>query len=225
MGSFLRVGGFDVGFERARRLITQYVNPEIDAPTGYVYDRFQTGSDADHLNDADLLAPNLLDAPVQLKQFIGLQRVRDEMESHLGSIPRGLELSTASDADLACLAPLFGVLDGLKASGSGVGAVVFSKVVHRKRPRVIPIVDINVLFCYQQHPSREAARIPFDVTRTWAEFVVLLARAMRDDLTVAREEWDCLAALAVPRLTCLRALDITAWRVGNHPALPGEEDP
>jgi hypothetical protein len=225
MRSALRAGGYEVGFEQALRFITEYVSPGKGALTGYVYDRFQTGSDADRLNDADLLAPNLLNAPVQLKQFAALQRVRDEMESQLGSIPQGLELSAASDADLARLGRLFGVLDGLKASRSGVGAVIFSKVLHRKRPRVIPIIDINVLFSYQQHPTREAARIPFDVTRTWADFVVLLARAMRDDLMAALDEWDRLAALAAPPLTRLRALDIVAWRVGNHPPLPGEEDP
>jgi Family of unknown function (DUF6308) len=103
--------------------------------------------------------------------------------------------------------------------------VIFSKVLHRKRPRVIPILDTNVLFCYQQHPTREAARIPFDATRTWANFVVLLAGAMRDDLTPALDQWDRLTALALPPLTRLRTLDIVAWRVGNHPPLPGEEDP
>jgi Family of unknown function (DUF6308) len=225
MPSILRVGGYEVGFTQAQQFITEYVSPGNGSPTGYVYDRFQTGSDADGLNDADLLAPNLLNAPVQLKRFAALRSVRDEVESHLASIPQGLELSAASDADLVCLGPLFEVLDGLKASRSGVGAVVFSKVLHRKRPRLIPIIDINVLHCYQKHPTREAARVPFATNRSWAEFVVLLAGAMRDDLTAALDEWDRLTALTIPPLTHLRALDIVAWRLGDHPPLRGEEDP
>jgi hypothetical protein len=43
---------------------------------------------------------------------------------------------------------------------------------------------------------------------------------MRDDLTAAADTWKSLARLEEPALSMLRALDIVAWKVGNHPPSP-----
>lgn len=221
----VRVGGCEVDLQEAERLISDYVRPAAGVASGYLYDVLDTKADPDELADADLLAPNVLNAPVHLKEFHALQLVRSDLERHLRSIPVDLQLATATADELAPLSELFTILDQLQAHRAGIGAVIFSKVLHRKRPGVVPIIDRNVLFCYQRMPAPERGRIPFDRTRSWSEFVRVLTSAMRDDLDHSPDHWNHLADLANRPRTLLRALDIVAWRVGNHPPLPGEVDP
>jgi hypothetical protein len=224
MPSVLRVGGLHVPADRAQTLVAQYVVPQPGSPTGIVYDRLETGTSPSELGGADWLAPNLLNAPVKLKEFAVLTSVHEPMEHALRRVPPDLDLMTADDRDLEPLRALFAVLDELKSRRAGIGAVIFSKVLHRKRPGSIPIIDVNVLSCYQDHPTRADSPIPYVRDRTWSDFVVLLAQAMRDDLHSAPDVWTQLALRANPPLTRLRALDIVAWRIGNHPRRPGEEE-
>jgi hypothetical protein len=149
--SSVRVGGFDVDGARAEEFVLAYVRPPAPAVTGYpIYDLLTTASQPDRLVDGDLLAPSLLDAPVGAQQFAALKAVQRDLENALENIPTDLDLSTLADQELGVLAPLFGVLDGLVAQASGVGPVIFSKVLHRKRPKLIPIMDANVLSVWER---------------------------------------------------------------------------
>lgn len=214
----LHVGGFDVEVEHARTLIDQYVHPADGIVTGFGhYDHLATGAPATGpLIDADLLAPNLLNAPVDLKRFAALQDLRDEMQAALDPIPAHADLAEADDETIELLGPLFAVLDSLAASRRGIGPVIYSKVLHRKRPGLVPIIDTNVMWCYC-HDHERHAPVPIQRGRNWADFTLALAYAMRTDLQHAPASWTELAAVASPSMTRLRALDIVAWRTGNHP--------
>lgn len=212
----LQIGGFQVEDDHAARIVSDYVHPQPGVISGFpYYDHFETSADPQTIAEADLLAPNILNAPVRLREFAALNGVRDRLAALLTAIPIDADLADAQDSDLEVLTPLFGVLDELR--GTGVGAVKFTKVLHRKRPAFIPIMDINVLWCYQHQPSASESRVPPMRKRSWSAFAPLLAKAMRDDLTAAADTWKSLARLAEPALSTLRALDIVAWKVGNHP--------
>lgn len=212
----LQIGGFQVEDDHAARIVSDYVHPQPGVISGFpYYDHFETSADPQTIAEADLLAPNILNAPVRLREFAALNGVRDRLAALLTAIPIDADLADAQDSDLEVLTPLFGVLDELR--GTGVGAVKFTKVLHRKRPAFIPIMDTNVLWCYQHQPSASESRVPPMRKRSWSAFAPLLAQAMRDDLTAAADTWKSLARLAEPALSTLRALDIVAWKVGNHP--------
>ena len=219
----LQVGGFQVEEDHAARIVSDYVHPQPGVISGFpYYDHFETSADPQTIVEADLLAPNILNAPVRLREFAALNEVKDRLTELLTAIPSHADLADAHESDLEALASVFGVLDELR--GTGVGAVKFTKVLHRKRPAFIPIMDINVLWCYQHQPSEPESRVPPMRKRSWSAFAPLLATAMRDDLTAGGDTWESLARLAEPALSTLRALDIVAWRVGNHPASPTDAD-
>jgi hypothetical protein len=90
---------------------------------------------------------------------------------------------------------------------------VLAKVLHRKRPRFIPLYDERVRSVYQ---DREAAPVPAVRGRSWEAFMPLFAAAVRDDLRRELAFYSELAGLAQdPPITPLRALDIVAWWVGG----------
>jgi hypothetical protein len=128
-----------------------------------------------------------------------------------------LTLEAANDQDLENLGRLYAVLDG---STPGLSGITLSKVLHRKRPGFIPLYDRNVRRLYLR-PGVGPARIPAPPRggRSWSEFMVVLAGAMRDDLQAYLPFWRSLAARAKPvALTPLRALDIVAWKLGRQPS-------
>ena len=86
-----------------------------------------------------------------------------------------------------------------------------AKVLHRKRPGLVPLFDSKVQIFYQV----EACVPPAPPGgRTVREFMVLLIRAMRQDLQDNADEFAQLAALVPsggPPITPLRVLDIVVW--------------
>ena len=138
----LRVGGVEVEEKDAEELVYDYVTP--GTINGFPsYDRFDSGVDRTAIVEADLLVPSLLNAPVGLREFVAIKEMRGELQDRLLDIPPAADLTDATDTDLEALRNLFAVLDRL--IGSGVGPAKFTKILHRKRPGFIPIIDINVL--------------------------------------------------------------------------------
>jgi hypothetical protein len=97
--------------------------------------------------------------------------------------------------------------------GSNIGPAKRSKLLHLKRPWLIPIADSRVVVAYRRRARSWAAGLG-QVSARW--------EPIREDLTAAAEDFERLTARLcdhqdprvqrLGRLTSLRLLDILAWR-------------
>jgi len=88
-----------------------------------------------------------------------------------------------------------------------------AKVLHRKRPRFVPLYDEQVRSVYQDRPD---GPVPPQHGRSWEEFVVRFAAAVQDDLQRKQALWAEITQMAAgPAITPVRALDIVAWWAGR----------
>ncbi len=183
-----------------------------NALCGYpVYEEYRAAWWSGPLEDADLLAPALL----------GLHpspEVYTRMRGRLPALNRALE-AIAPNADLAgdasvlpLLARLFEALDG------EVGMTTLTAVLHRKRPRLIPLWDAGIRTCYDDTDGLRAEN---------GAFAMAVATAMRADLAAEPQMWHSLAAIADrPPITALRALCIVARHLGEATsAVPEQREP
>jgi len=189
----------------------------LDVRNGFAfpsYDRLVTnGSTA--LVDADLLAPNLIGAEVDRGRFSLLREMLPELAG-VASLPE-VAIEDATDDQLAAVADLFAVLDRPPWAGTGthspVRGTILSKVLHRKRPDLVPLYDSRIFESYTA-----SGAIPRATHRTWREFMLLLCGQMRDDIRAERAAFETLRALAAEdgaELTSLRILDVLVWRTAD----------
>lgn len=212
--SSLRIGGLDV--YRAKALA--HARCYLTEGTGWAYpayDAYERERASGPLTDADLLAPVLLNVSrMKIKTYEALQAKREELDEHLARIPIHLDLVDADEGALTVLGDMFAVLDG--AGVWGAKGTVLAKVLHRKRPRFVPLYDDQVRSVYQagdDPPVKPPAR---RTRRAWRDFVVLYAVAVQDDLRREADLWAQIAGLATdPPISTLRALDIVAWKAGE----------
>ena len=59
-----------------------------------------------------------------------------------------VSLEDAEDDHVMCVAGLFGILDEPRYAGRGVRGTIVSKVLHRKRPDLVPIYDSRIFEAY-----------------------------------------------------------------------------
>nr|BFD84257.1 hypothetical protein StreXyl84_36580 [Streptomyces sp. Xyl84] len=224
-GATVRVGGRSVATDQATLWIRQYFDAEANraaavAPKGKpyafpVYDRMDTGSGPNELNDGDLLAPVLLNVAPKPHAVLNLQSVRPDLEAVLAAIPPTLTLqdAVASGVHAEPLRRIGGLLDG-PAPLRGVGGTILMKIMHRKRPLFLPLYDTRVYACYcgpgARYPVEESSR------RTWAEFLRLLGEAMARDLVEQPGTWKMLTECAPNDVSVLRVLDVIAWNLGRR---------
>ena len=209
----LRIGGLLIKRDEAQ----QYARDYLTSGKGYAYPSYD-GYDAAHalgpLNDADLLAPVLLNVgrTYSIALYEALQAKVPFLQRVLDRIPHNLQLEDADPGAINLLGELFGVLDGEGIAGAR--GTVLSKVLHRKRPCFIPLYD-RVLYSVYVGPAPHP--LQRDPTRSWKEFFPLYAGALKHDLNADRAFWAEVAALSErPRVTTVRALDIVAWKAGQE---------
>lgn len=181
-----------------------------DSPYAFpAYDGFDGGSDRpDKLTDGDLLAPTLLNVPVKIRSFYALQAARPKLERALGNDLLARDLASLSDDEVReSVAPLYDILD--EEPMWNVQATTLSKVLHRKRPASIVLHDRWVRECYLGTPSVLRA-----TNRSWADYMVLISLAIRDDLSGHADQFARLATASgeAATLSPVRLLDILAWR-------------
>ena len=210
----LKIGGVvvdrDAALDHARRYLTDGVGWAYPS-----YDAYEQEHATGPLTDADLLAPVLLNVSrMRIKTYEALQDKRGELDELLARVPHDLNLVDAGTDDLAALGSMFAVLDGPGVWGAQ--GTVLAKVLHRKRPRFIPLYDEQVRAVYQDGDDAPVPRPPRRTHRAWRDFVVLFAGAVQADLRREAELWAEIVALAPdPPITPLRALDIVAWWAGK----------
>jgi hypothetical protein len=179
------------------------------------YDRFHTGTQPGELNDGDLLAPVLLNVGIGIRSFYGLQTVRSRLEAALGDERLDTPLVAAPD-DLIerRVSEIYRILDDPKSRPYGVSGTKLSKIVHRKRPAFLVLHDRWVRACYVGN----GAPVPNVEKQSWADYMVILTKAIRADLITGATT---IAALreeipSVGELSDVRVLDILAWNAGQR---------
>jgi hypothetical protein len=216
----LRVGKFNVSRQNAVEIVRRYIaepNP-LDRRKAHafdVYDAYRAQDRFAPLDQADLLAPVLLDVPnLSVSAYRWLTGQLAPLNRALDRIGTEASLSDP-DPDLGPLADLFSLLDD--TSRDGIRMTILSKILHRKRPRMIPLWDTHSLTCYSRG---EACPVPEQRGGTRQEYALDVTRAMHADLRAGKPLWEEVARLSTGReLTELRALDIVAWTLGKHPEL------
>lgn len=207
----LTVGGLPVEEAQARTWAEEYLLPGPVASGYPAYDAYE-GSGRDHLGNADLLAPALLNVhhnPVPT--YYSLQAMLPALNAGLSKVPTDVTLEKADDGVIESVAALFGALDQ-KPAPPYVKMVTLAKVLSRKRPGLIPVWDTAVGYAYSEC---RGAPVPWEKGRSWAGYAAEWLRAMKKDLLRHHDTWSRLAEIApdVP-ITPLRALDIVAWQAG-----------
>ena len=185
----------------------------LDVRNGYAYpsyDRLVTNGSAE-LVDGDLLAPALMGAHVDTGRFSLLREMLPALEA-VADLP-AVALQDADDDHVLCVAGLFGILDEPRYAGRGIRGTIVSKVLHRKRPDLVPIYDSRIFEAYTAPGG-----IPRTTDRSWQDFMELLCMQMREDLQTEAEAFTALQQLAADEghtVTQLRILDILVWRTAD----------
>lgn len=149
---------------------------------------------ADRFTPADLVAVSTLSLNVPGWTAVDLlDRRANELSTGLAAVPADLDLHEANDA---ALDPLFALQDKLDDI-PGVGHVTRSKLLARKRPRLVPLRD--------QHVLREL------VGGTRSSLTRPLRDALRADDEVRRRLQQLASAVPDAAVSPLRALDIVVW--------------
>lgn len=205
----LRLCAGTLEVESAEQLLLDHLDPR----NGYAviaYDRLVTNGSA-ALVDGDLLAPNLIGAEVDRGRFLLLRELMPRLTG-IADLP-AVALQDADDALVDEVAALFGVLDDAPYAGRGVRGTILSKVLHRKRPDLVPLYDSRIFEAYTAPGAIE--RSPH---RSWGASMTLLLRQMRADLqaeAAAFAHLETVAAAAGTPLTRLRILDVLVWRTAE----------
>ncbi|WP_444664285.1 DUF6308 family protein [Cellulomonas sp. CW35] len=208
----VRVGARSTTVDDAFVFVRRYLNAPEERWSYPAYDEYP-GAATDLLGPQDLFAPELLNAGLNLGSYYAFLSVLDEVNAALAAVPTGVALDEAENVAVTAVADLIGVLDD--PSIPGVKLTKLSKVLHRKRPSLIPLYDEQIRRCYQ---DGDGAPVPA-ANRTWREFATLWLGAVQADLASQLDVWRALAALTPPggpTITPLRALDIVGWRLGSR---------
>ena len=216
-GDEVRIGRVVVPLETASIWIRDYTNAASNAvserPYAFpAYDCYDGGTtEPDRLTDGDLLAPGLLNVPVKIRSFYGLQRVRGRLEEALRHPVLEQPLADVGNREefASAVRALYDVLDDPTTRPWGVSGTTLSKVLHRKRPHSVVLHDRWVRACYVGDNSP----VPRADRRSWADYMVLITDAIREDIVAQAGSFSVLEAVAgeAGQLSHVRLLDILAW--------------
>jgi Family of unknown function (DUF6308) len=213
----VQVGGVPIPFAKAKDWVTKYTaaeNVSAKRPYAYpAYDLYEGGrNDPWHLSDADFLAPVLLNVPMKIRSYYGLQKIRTALEAGLANEDLALPLADIDDPVrvAAMVKPLYAVLDDPQRKPWNVKVTTLSKVLHRKRPESLVLHDTWVQACY----FGSGRTLAFDKNRSWADYMVALTLAIGHDIRTQRKAFELLdrATSSPGQLTHVRILDIVAWK-------------
>jgi len=182
----------------------------LDVRNGYAfpaYDRLVTNGSAE-LVDGDLLAPILLGAHVDAGRFGLLREMLPALDA-VADLPH-VALQDADTDHIVCVAGLFGVLDEPRYAGRGVRGTILSKVLHRKRPDLVPLYDSRIFEAYTA-----PGVLPRSTDLSWGEFMAALCTQMCQDLRTNAAQFAELQEICERAVTPLRTLDILVWRTAD----------
>lgn len=175
------------------------------------YDGVPSDPDADAITPVDVLAAGALHPGLSRSDLAYFQHRAADIRTWLSEIPADGETPSATLwlADDA----LLGHVDTLATLADGVQLTLLSKVLHRKRPNVVPLLDRHIVDRYRPLTGE---RRP---TEAWPKVL----RCLRDDLASDTERSNHLATVDEIRreatqrsghrceISLLRYLDIAVW--------------
>ncbi|QSZ55646.1 DUF6308 family protein [Paenarthrobacter ureafaciens] len=210
MTQLITVGGFSVPIERAIRLVKEYLT-EYGRWSYPAYDGYLREAPTNDVRQQDLLAAALLNAGQQpIPTYYGLLEILPEINRRLADPRLTGTFQDASHDTLEAIAELYGILDDQPQHQ--VQLVKLSKVLHRKRPELLPLYDKNVWRCYS-HFGDPVRVVPVNRRSDRKRMQAWLPQ-VQADLRAASKHWNELAGMASePTISPLRALDILAWRL------------
>ncbi len=199
----------DEAFDPARRYLTD------GSGWGYpAYERYEAPRALGPLTDADLLTQPLLNVKhFGLRVYESLQAVRPQLQESLDTIRPEASVLDATDDERESVRRMFALIDRRGIPGSR--GTVLSKVLHRKRPRLIPLWDGNVEKVYLLGATPRIP--PMGRRRSWGDFFLVFSDVVRADIEADRGFFEDVVALAVdPPISLLRAVDVVAWWAGDR---------
>jgi hypothetical protein len=214
MTETITVGGVHTDIEHATILAREYMN-QYGKWSYPAYDGYPGNGDPDTVGPPDILAAGLLNAgqnPIRTQYtFLGLL---DEINDLLRDEALTGTLDEAGSETLAAVARLYGVLDREEPT-PGVRRTKLSKVLHLKRPRLLPLYDNYIWRCYGELGDK--IRVPGVKGRNNEDFMVAWLPEVQKDLRDGMQHWEAMAALAPgPAVSPLRVLDIVGWRLADE---------
>lgn len=179
---------------RTPRLVAQALDPGTGG-AGATFDLLEPNP-PDAVGPADLLATGLVGAPpsaLAVRHLLG--RAAADLEARLQAIPADVDLWSSPGPVLAALAELWSVVQ----EADGIGPVRATKLLARKRPRLVPLLE-----------PAGAALLELPPGAHWATLRAVLADAGR------RERIEALRPSATDaRLPLLRLFDVAVWTAAS----------
>lgn len=216
----VRVGGARTDFDTARDHVQTYLNSPAEHGHYPAYDAYE-GGPSEFLSPADLLAPWLLGNPLEgIPTYDALVDNLPAFNARLSAIPLETSLAGATYDDIGAVLDLYAFLDTHPMPG--VSLTTFSTLLHRKRPRLVPIFDERIERCYLDVPGAPLKR---DDRRSYAAFAQLWLRAVQRDLDSQFDAWSEFTTLTPvdgPPISALRAMHIVGTSLGTEPADSGD---
>lgn len=212
-----------ISHDDARKHIEDYFAPSPSFPgvgsyTGSHFESLEGGrNEPNRITAEDLLAVQTLSVTVPARAAVAiLGDLSDEISTLLEQVPMNRPLSSLTDEDFSSMlgngSPALQLWDLLRRNGRddhgqrkqrwNVGPTTASKIMARKRPKLIPIED-SIVDRVINRGSQNSWRMWWEELRA-DDVLERRAEEMRDD-TGHRE------------LSVLRTLDIVLWKHGRAP--------
>ena len=171
----------------------------------YLYfDFIDPGTGANEIAPADIWIANNLNGRIQLGEFAAIWKRAEERMSDISGGLEGIEKDAAlweADEDtLRRAGLLLDILCGPRAYGARI-----TKILHKKRPDLFPIIDSRVL------PLFEGV-VPSVKGRSWSDYMVELARVVGPWIERNAQALDDARGPFIRHITRLRAYDICLWK-------------
>ncbi len=171
--------------------------------TGSMFERFDGGGDApevvDRFTAADLVAVSMLSVDVPAAAAL---RILDPCQRYLNdalaALPHDLDLVNANDEHIERGERLW---KSIRAAG--VGPVTTSKLLARKRPRLLPVID-SLVKDVLNHPRRG------DFYRTLRHYLAVDEQALHHHLEDVRDRAEIGSDISV-----IRCFDVIVWLTGR----------
>lgn len=172
----------------------------------HYYDAVPTEYD-DIVTAVDVVCAAALQPGLSRNELAFFRERRHDVTAWLRRLPTDIRLWQTSDDDIEHIASLPRALDGPSIS-------LLSKVLHRKRPHLIPLLDRHVVDWYRPITGKRSG------VEAWAPLVkqmraeecgerrLVMAIAL---VGMEQELWPELDPDERPRLSWIRAVDIAIW--------------
>ena len=143
------------------------------------------------------MGPSAVSAFLQMKEAVGAQLAGIPPTLRLWDNDTSIPWSHLAELFRSCLAP-------------GLGPARVTKVLHKKRPNLIPILDSIVVRYLERTAAEKGVRFPNDAAQRMVSYVKLLRTDVERNLPTLQRLGNRVAAQG-GELSPLRVLDILIW--------------